>query len=91
MLALLGCNTGCVVIYFLIYLFFINKAFINLKDLPYSSMRMANLTLRLQARLPTYPAPAAASNTAAVALQLPLLLHCPASQQSQILLFAIAV
>ena len=49
-LALLGCNTGCVVLYFLIYAYFIRKAFTNLKDQPYSSMRMANLTARLQAR-----------------------------------------
>ncbi|EFN59469.1 hypothetical protein CHLNCDRAFT_138062 [Chlorella variabilis] len=49
--ALLAVNVTCIVIYFLLWIFFVARALNNLKHLPYNGMRMANLTTRLQIKL----------------------------------------
>ncbi|KAL4431079.1 hypothetical protein ABPG75_006335 [Micractinium tetrahymenae] len=50
-LVLLCLNVTCLVVYWILYMFNILRAFNNLQHRPYSQFRMANLTVRLQVRM----------------------------------------
>ncbi|KAL4431078.1 hypothetical protein ABPG75_006334 [Micractinium tetrahymenae] len=45
---LLALNVACLVVYWMAYMFYVLRAFNNLKHRPYSQFRMANLTVRMR-------------------------------------------